>query len=435
MKENWMVSAIIEDVKIPKMFKIEQEFENQHICPEAIGSHIESLLTQEAFSKTIKEGMRIGITAGSRGIRNVVLITRSIVEFVQAKGAKPYILAAMGSHGGSTSEGQRAILEGLGITEQSMGCPILSDMAVVLIGKHEEGGEVYLSRDAMGMDGIIVSCRIKPHTCFRGPYESGIMKMMTIGLGKQKGADTCHKAGFGLMDKNIPLYGKAILENAPILFAVAVVENAFEDTYDIFAVEKELIVEKEPEYQQLSKTLLPRIPFGKCDVLVCDTIGKNFSGSGMDSNITGTYPTPFVEGIEGSISPQRVAVLDLSEESHHNGCGCGMAHATTQRFFKKMDFEQTYPNVLTSTVIENVRIPMVLKNDREALQVCIKTSCNVGEEGIRIIRIMNTTHINRMYVSQAYYEEIKDNPKLKILCEPQEAQFTEEGAFIDLGNF
>jgi hypothetical protein len=430
-----MVSEIIENVQIPKMFKIEQAFEERHISPEAIQPHIEALLSKDAFCRTMKPGMRIGITAGSRGIRNVVLITRSIVDFVKKQGAQPIVLAAMGSHGGSTSEGQRAILEGLGITEASMGCPILSDMDVVVIGKNEEGGDVYLSRDAMGMDGIIVSCRIKPHTCFRGPYESGIMKMMTIGLGKQKGADICHKAGFGLMAKNIPLFGKAILDHAPILFAVAVVENAFEDTYDIIAIEKEQIVDEEPYYQKLSKTLLPSIPFSKCDVLVCDTIGKNFSGSGMDSNITGTYPTPFVEGIEGAISPQRVAVLDLSDESHHNGCGCGMAQATTQRFFKKMDFEQTYPNVLTSTVIENVRIPMVLKNDKEALQVCIKTSCNVGSEGIRIIRIMNTTNINRMYVSEAYYGEVKDNPKIKILSEPAEARFDEEGNFGDLGEF
>lgn len=430
-----MVREIVEPVKIPLMCKIEQAFDDRHIEAENIPSHIEELLCKEAFSSAIQPGMRIGVTAGSRGIRNVVSITRSIVDFIRSKGAEPFVLAAMGSHGGATSEGQRAILEGLGITSDSMGCPILTSMEVQLIGKHEEGGDVYLSSDAMGMDGIIVSCRIKPHTCFRGPYESGIMKMMTIGLGKREGADTCHKAGFGLMAKNIPLYGKAILANAPILFAVACIENAYDDTYDIVAVEKHSIVEKEPYYQELSKTLLPRIPFSSCDVLVCDTIGKNFSGSGMDSNITGTYPTPFVEGIEGSISPQRVAVLDLSDESHNNGCGCGMAHATTRRFFDKVDFEQTYPNVLTSTVIENVRIPMVLANDKQALQVCIKTSCNVPENGIRVIRIMNTSDVRRMYVSEAYYEQAKANKNITILSELQEVTFDSEGNFVDIGAF
>jgi hypothetical protein len=430
-----MVSEIVKDIEIPKMFKIEQEFEDRYIPSESIPSHLVALLSENRFSDSVKPGMRVGITAGSRGIHDVVCITRTLVDFVKGKGAVPYVIAAMGSHGGATSEGQRAILHDLGITEQSMGCPILSSMEVVPIGKNDEGGDVFLSRDAMGMDGIIVSCRIKPHTCFRGPYESGIMKMMTIGLGKQKGAATCHQSGFGNMARNVPLYGKAILRNAPILFAVAVLENAYDRTYDIVALEKDAIEEKEPQYQEISKSLLPRIPVETCDVLVCDTIGKNFSGSGMDSNITNTYPTPFVEKLKDYMDPQRVAVLDLSDESHHNGCGCGMAHATTRRFFEKVDFEQTYPNVLTSMVIENVRIPMVLKNDKEALQACIKTSCNIGSDGIRIVRIMNTGNIDRIWLSEAYYREIKDNPRIKILSEPAPAPFDEQGNFRDLGSF
>ena len=426
-----MVSELLKDVAIPRMFKARQKFSVEKIEPEDIRKVIRRQLEQELFSSQVKPGMRIAITAGSRQIANIVEITRTIVDFVKERGAEPFILAAMGSHGGATGEGPRKVLENLGITEETMGCPVKADMDVVKTGVNEEGMDVLLDKHAVEADGIIVSCRIKPHTCFRGPYESGIMKMMTIGLGKQAGAAVCHEAGFKYMAKYVPMYGRAILKQVNILFAVAVLENAYDETAKIVVLNHDEIEEKEPEYLKEAKIMLPKIHVPECDVLVCDTIGKNFSGSGMDPNITGTFVTHYASG---GLKSQRVAVLDLSEESHHSGVGIGMAHATTNRFLSKMDFELTYPNLITSTVIENARIPLVMKNDREAIQVCIRTCTDIDRKNIRIVRISNSLQIEYIYLSEAYYEEAKNNPNLEIESEPEPMAFDGDGNLVDLGN-
>lgn len=298
------------------------------------------------------------------------------------------------------------------------------------IGVNEEGTDVLIGKDAAEADGIIINCRIKPHTCFRGPYESGIMKMMTIGLGKQAGAEICHNAGFGCMAKNIPLFGKAILKNARILFAVAVLENAYDETAKIVVVNHNEIEKKEPELLNEARGLLPQIWIPECDVLVCDVIGKNFSGSGMDPNITGTFVTPYASG---GLKSQRVAILDLSRESHHNGCGMGMAHAVTRRFFQKLDLEQTYANLITSTVVENARIPMILKNDKEAIRLCIRTCTGINKKRVRIVRIANSLNIEHIQLSEAYYHEVQRYSGLQIESVPEELNFDSDGNLRGLG--
>lgn len=425
-----VVAGLLEQVPIPEMFLVRQIFPKERIERGDIRDVLRGKLEDKQVGQTIKPGMRIAITAGSRGIANVDLITRSLVDYVREKGGEPFIVAAMGSHGGATADGQRKILAKLGITEQAMGCPVKTDMDVRTIGTNEKGEEVSIDKNAYEADGIIVSCRIKPHTCFRGPYESGIMKMMAIGLGKQAGAERCHAKGFQHMAENIPLYGKTVLKNAKILFAAAVVENAFDETAEFHVLHPGEIETEEPKLLETARSKLPQIYVPSCDVLICDTIGKNFSGSGMDANITGTFVTPYAYG---GLKSQRVAILDLSDESYHNGCGCGMAHAATRRFFDKMDFELTYPNVITSTVIENVRIPMILETDRQAIQVCIRTCTDVEKEDIRIVRIANTSQVEYLYLSKAYYQEALKNPKLEILSEPQEMCFDENGNLLDLG--
>lgn len=426
-----MVSELLKDVELPRMFKVRQKFYTERIRSEDIRGVVRAQLEKEQFASQIRPGMRIAITAGSRQIANIVVITRTIVDFVKEKGAYPFVLAAMGSHGGATKEGQRTVLENFGITQESMGCPVKSDMDVVKIGVNEEGMDVLIDKNAANADGIIISCRIKPHTCFRGPYESGIMKMMTIGLGKQAGAAVCHEAGFKYMAKYVPMFGRAILKQANILFAVAVLENAYDETAKVVALNHDEIEEKEPQYLAEAKAMLPKIHVPECDVLICDTIGKNFSGSGMDPNITGTFVTPYASG---GLKSQRVVVLDLSKESHRSGVGIGMAHATTRRFFDKMDFELTYPNLITSTVIENARIPLVMKNDKEAIQVCVKTCTDIDKSNIRIVRISNSLKVERIYLSESYYEEAKQNPNLEIETKPMEMVFDDDGNLTDLGN-
>lgn len=424
MRERPFVANLVSGQSIPKMFRVKQVFPRPKIEPEEIPGIIKSLLSQEKFSSQVKPGMRIAITAGSRGIANVALTTKCIADFVKSRGAHPFIVPAMGSHGGATAEGQRAILEGYGITEDYVGCPIISSMEVKKIGINEEGMDVFIDKNAAESDGIILGCRIKPHTAFRGPYESGIMKMMAIGLGKQHGAEVCHEAGFKNMAKYVPMFGRAIIKNAPILFAVPTIENAYDETCKITAVHAQEIIEKEPPLLQEAFTNMPRILVDSCDVLVVDQIGKNFSGDGMDPNITGTFCTPYATG---GIQSQRVCVLDLSPETHGNGIGLGYSSATTKRVFNQLDLSSMYPNAITCTVLGGVRIPIVMESDKEAIQVCIRTCNEIDKKNPRVVRIPNSLHIEHIMLSESYYEEVKNNPNLVIESEPEYLPFDEDG--------
>lgn len=424
MRQRQFVVDLVKNVELPKMFKVKQIFPRPKIEREEIPQVINELLSEEKFANKIKPGMRIAITAGSRGIANVALTTKCIADFVKSQGANPFIVPAMGSHGGATAEGQKSILYGYGITEEYVGCPIISSMEVKKIGINDEGMDVFIDKNAAEADGIIIGCRIKPHTAFRGPYESGIMKMLAIGLGKQHGAEVCHEAGFKNMAKYVPMFGRAIIKNAPILFAVPTIENAFDETCKIIAVNAEEIEEKEPPLLQEAFANMPKILVDECDVLVVDQIGKNFSGDGMDPNITGTFCTPYATG---GIKAQRVCVLDLSPETHGNGIGLGYASATTKRVFDQLDLSSMYPNAITCTVLGGVRIPIIMESDKEAIQVCVKTCNEIDKKHPRIVRIPNSLHIEHIMLSEVYYQEVKDNPNLVVESEPEYLPFDGNG--------
>lgn len=424
VRERPVVAELVKDTCVPKMFRVKQVFPRPKIEKEEIPGLIENLLSQEKFASRVKPGMRIAITAGSRGVANVALTTRCIANFVKSRGALPFVVPAMGSHGGATAEGQKALLAGYGVTEEYVGCPVLSSMEVKKIGVNEEGGDVYIDKNAAEADGIILGCRIKPHTAFRGPYESGMMKMMAIGLGKQYGAEVCHEAGFKNMAKNVPLFGKCIIQNAPVLFAVPTIENAFDETCRILAVAAEDIEEQEPGLLKEAFSYMPRILVDSCDVLIVDQIGKNFSGDGMDPNITGTFCTPYASG---GIDSQRVAVLDLSPETHGNGLGIGLASATTKRVYDQLDLAAMYPNAITCTVLTGVRIPLVMESDKETIQVCIKSCNEIDKKNPRVVRIPNSLHLEHIMLSEAYLDEIRGNPNLIIESEPEYLPFDENG--------
>lgn len=424
MRERQYIADLVSEVELPRMFKVKQIFSRPKIEVEKIPQIIYELLSEEKFASQIKPGMRIAITAGSRGIANVALTTKCIADFVKSRGASPFVVPAMGSHGGATAEGQKELLAGYGITEKYLECPIISSMDVKKIGVNEEGINVYIDKNAAEADGIIIGCRIKPHTAFRGPYESGIMKMMAIGLGKQVGAEICHEAGFKNMAKYVPMFGKTIIENAPILFAVPTIENAFDETSKIVAVNADEILEKEPILLKEAAANMPRILVDDCDVLIVDQIGKNFSGDGMDPNITGTFCTPYATG---GIKAQRVTVLDLSPETHGNGIGLGYASATTKRVFDKLDLASMYPNAITCTVLGGVRIPIIMESDKEAIQVCVRTCNEIDKMNVRIVRIPNSLHIEHIMLSEVYYNEVKSNPNLVIESELEYLPFNEDG--------
>lgn len=320
------VSKLLADVQIPDMFRARQTFPRESIAPEQIPAVVEQQIAQPCFSEKIKPGMSIAITAGSRGIRNVDIITKAVVDAVKRRGAEPFIVPAMGSHGGATAEGQKEMLAGFGITEEAMGCPIKSSMEVVELGCSSLGKRVVLDRNAYEADGIIVSCRLKPHNAFRGTHESGPCKMMTVGLGKQVGAQTVHSDGMGKIGQNIPTMAAVVLEKAPILFAIPCIENAYDETAMIEAILPENILEREAELLEVAKANMPSLIVGEGDVLVVDEIGKNYSGTGVDPNITGTFSTDFAHG---GIQVQRTAFLNLSEISHGNALGVGLASAIT----------------------------------------------------------------------------------------------------------
>lgn len=423
------VSGLLKDIPIPKMFHARQTFPSEKITPEEIPGVVNEQLSQEQFASLIKPGMSIAITAGSRGIRNVDIITKAIVDFVKSRGADPFIVPAMGSHGGATAEGQLEILAGYNITPETMGCPIKSSMEVVELGYSERNRRVCLDKNAYEADGIIISCRLKPHNAFRGPYESGPCKMMTVGLGKQVGASVVHGDGMDVIAQNIPTMAKVVLEKAKILFAIPCMENAYDETCRIEAILAKDILTREPELLKYAFSNMPKLIVGETDVLIVDEVGKNFSGTGVDPNITGTFSTPYATG---GIKVQRTCFLNLSEESHGNALGCGLASAITKKIFDEMDIEKMYPNCITSTVLASARIPCVVSSDKEAIQICIRTCNKIEREKARMVRIPNSLHVGEIMLSEAYYEDVKAGkyPGVEALDEPAELEFDENGELL-----
>jgi hypothetical protein len=407
------------------MLRVKQLFDPYKIEVNCIPEAVFAELSQPRIAAHIKPGMKVAITCGSRGINNIALITKSIADFVKSRDAHPFIVPAMGSHGGATAEGQRALIEGYGVTEDFVDCPIVSSMETVIIGKSEEGHDVRIDRNAAEADAIIVSGRIKPHTDFRGTYESGLMKMMTIGLGKREGADICHEKGFGYMPHMVPLFARCILKNAPIALGLGIMENAYYETYKIIALESEEFEAREPVLLEEAKSHLPLIQFDSTDVLVVDRIGKDISGDGMDPNITGASPcSPFVEG---GLKSQRTAILDLTPETHGAAFGTGAAHAITRRLFNKIDYEATYVNAVTSRGIDFVRIPCILENDREAVQLCLRTCIGNDKSRPRIIRIKDSLRTETIWISEAMKEEAEADSRLEISGGPFVWPFNKDG--------
>ncbi len=424
------ISNLLKDVKIPKMFHAVQEFKKDRIEPERIPALVYEQLSRPEISRTVKPGMEIAITAGSRGVANVDVITKAIVDFCKEKGAKPFIVPAMGSHGGATPEGQLEVLAGFNITEETMGCPIRSSMETVLLGYSEYGKPVYQDKNAHEADGIILSCRIKPHNAFRGKYESGVLKMLVVGLGKQKGAESVHSDGMDNMARNIPANGRVALENSKILFAIPCVENAYDETALIEAIPTDQIFDREPELLKIAASNMPSILVGEADVLVVNEMGKNYSGTGVDPNISGTWSNDYVSG---GLKVKRTCFLDLTDCSHGNANGMGLASVITARMFEKLDLNKIYMNSFTSTVLKSAMMPPVVANDREAIQACIRTANRIDRDHVRMVRIKNTLHIGEIMLSESYYEDVVNGkyPGLTAVSEPAELLFDEEGNLAD----
>ncbi len=421
------ITDLIKNQPIPKMVRIRQNFDRTHIPVEDIASTVQKELDREDLGGKIKPGMKIAITCGSRGMTNNALMARAMVDFVKSKGAEPYIVAAMGSHGGATAEGQTQILRDYGITEEAMGCPVKSSMETVQAGLSGVRNQpVFVDKNASEADGILLFNRIKPHTSFRGPYESGLMKMMAIGLGKQKGAESIHHQSPAIMHELVEEYGRTILENCPVLGGIAVVENAYDDTYLIKGLTPQEIIDEEPKLKEISYRTIAKLLFGKCDVLVVDKIGKNISGDGMDPNISGRFVLP--QYCSGGIDAEKVVVLDITDETHGNAQGIGLAEVTTRRLVDRMKLEMTYPTGVTNTFLHLMKIPMIMDNDREALQLALMC-CPEAEDHdhMKLIRIPNTAHIGEIEISEGLLPLAKANPNIEILTDLYDLPFDGQG--------
>ncbi|MCI9577456.1 MAG: DUF2088 domain-containing protein [Oscillibacter sp.] len=421
------ITDLIKNQPIPKMVRIRQNFDRSHIPVEDIASTVQKELDREDLGGKIRPGMKIAVTCGSRGMTNNALMARAMVDFVKSKGAEAYIVASMGSHGGATAEGQTQILKDYGITEEAMGCPVKSSMETVQIGLSGVRKQpVFIDKNASEADGILLFNRIKPHTSFRGPYESGLMKMMAIGLGKQKGAESIHHQSPAIMHELVEEYGRTILENCPVLGGIAVIENAYDDTYLIKGLTPREIIDEEPRLKEISYQTIAKLLFDECDVLVVDKIGKNISGDGMDPNISGRFVLP--QYCSGGIDAEKVVVLDITDETHGNAQGIGLAEVTTRRLVNRMKLEMTYPTGVTNTFLHLMKIPMIMDNDREALQLALMC-CPEAEDHdhMKLIRIPNTAHIGEIEISEGLLPQARANPNIEILTDLYDLPFDSLG--------
>ena len=416
------IDNLLDGIPIPRLIKVRQSFERPRIA-DVEAELVQKLRGSGALAK-VKRGQEIAITAGSRGITSLPLMLKVLVAEIKRAGGKPFLFPAMGSHGGATAQGQREMLIGMGITEEYVGAPIRSAMETVEIGISDNGLPVHLDQHAHAADGIVVVNRIKPHVAFRGTCESGLMKMIVIGMGKQKGAEICHELGVGQMAENILSMGRVTLVKANIICGVGILENAYHETARLEVLAKEDIPAREPGLLEEAWRLYPRIYLNRLDVLIIDEIGKDISGTGFDTNVVGRYHTPYASG---GPSITRIAALDITDKSHGNGNGLGNLDFTTQRAFDKFRFDKTYPNSLTSTVPVSVKIPMVLKNDRQAIQAAIKT-CNILDKArVRLARIKNTVTLDEIAVSENLLPEIKADSNLEAAGAPYGLSFNEQG--------
>ena len=420
-----IIQELLQDISLPRMVKIRQSFPVKEIKDVAGTLRVE--LMNSKVLALIKPEMSIAIAVGSRGVADITTITRVVVEEIIKCGGQPFIVPSMGSHGGATAEGQIEVLKNLGVTEQTAGCPIRSSMEVVQIGCLENGLPVYLDKLSSEADGIVVINRVKPHTAFRGTNESGICKMITIGLGKQKGAESCHAYSFKYMADNIVAMAKIVLAKAPILFAVGTVENAYDKVANMVAVPATEIIEKDSQLLIEAKGNMPSICFDKIDVLIIDQIGKDVSGDGMDPNITGRYPTPYASG---GPDVAKMVVLDLTEATHGNANGMGTADFATRKLADKINFKMTYANGLTSTVVGPTHMPTILDNDRDAIRAAIKTCNALDLAKTKIVRIKDTLHLREIWISEELLAEAMADPRITILSEPQHVSFDAEGNIL-----
>jgi len=406
------------------MRKIEQIFEDKKIenIPEAISKELQLIQIDER----INPGMEIGITVGSRGIQNIQTIIKCVIDEVKKREGVPFIIPAMGSHGGATVEGQRKVLEKYGFTEETMGVPIKGTMDVVELGTLENGLNVYFDKIAFESEGIIAVNRIKVHTGFKSNIESGLHKILAVGLGNHKGASLVHALGVKGLKDHMVEFATVILREAPILCGVGILENAYDETCRIAAAAPEDFRKVDSDLLKECKEILPKLPVEDVDILIVQEMGKNISGTGMDTNLVGGI----LEYDPNEYSPpniKRIIVHDLTNETNGNALGIGRADLIIKKAYDKIDFKATYTNTATVTFLERAKIPMVADTEKEAFDIALRTIWNVPGTTPRAMIIRNTLKLDELYVSEPIWEEIKERSNVRPAGDWEPIEFDSDG--------
>jgi len=410
-----------------KLQKIKQKLDHTEISD--IKQTVSAGFEEQKLSSTIKKDQKVAIAVGSRGITRINEIVASIVDEIKKVGAQPFIVPAMGSHGGATKEGQVEILKNYDISEEKMQIPIVSSMETTHLGETKSGIPVYIDLQASGVDHIIVVNRIKPHTEFKGIIESGLMKMMVIGLGKHKGALNAHnfavKYGY---EKTLTEIGLHILEHANITYGVGIVENGYGNPHSISVIKGSDIYHKEQEVLKVARKTCPKLPFKKMDILIVSECGKEISGTGMDTKVIGRIMNIYEEELQ---EPQitRIVLRDLTEQTHGNAVGVGLADFVTKKVADKIDYNMTYINCLTAVTPEKAKLPIVCPNDYESLKCAISTCGPVDENSIKIVWIKNTSKLDEMYISEGLIQVANKNPDIEFIGNPEDVNFDSDGNF------
>ncbi|GAB4137815.1 MAG: lactate racemase domain-containing protein [Planctomycetaceae bacterium] len=413
----------------PRMMRIRQKFEAPRIAD--VPAEVEKELAALKLGEKIQAGETVAITAGSRGIANIAEIIKAIVDHCKKLRAVPFIVPAMGSHGGGTADGQRKIIESYGITEEFTGAEIRSSMETVIVDQTPQGIPVHFDKHASEADHVLVCGRVKPHTGFVGEIESGLHKMMLIGLGKHEGAKIYHRAiqDFSWLEIVTAVADK-VLETCHVIAGLAILENAYDETGMIAAVAPQDFLEREKELLRIAKDWMPRLPFAEIDLLIVDEIGKNISGSGMDTNVIGRKFRDHAATDMDSVRCKRIFVRGLTEETHGNSCGLGMAEFTNQRTIDSVNLEATRINALTGGHPTAAALPVALPTDREVVEAALQTVGLTEPEHSRVVQISNTLHVGEVLVSEAYASDVEAREDLEPVSGPAPMEFDADGNLI-----
>ena len=417
---------------LPHLARVRQQVPQPAI--EDIPGEVRRLILASRLRDRIPAGGTVAVGVGSRGIAAILPIARSAVDTLKELGYRPFVVAAMGSHGGATSEGQRELLAGYGITGANLGVEVRTDMDAVVLGQNPFGLPIYFDKNAHAADGILLLNRVKAHTDFRGPIESGIVKMLTIGLGKREGATQVHKLGLRGVTEVLPAVGRFLIAHTKFALGIAILENLQDQPAELVAVEPEEAFDLEPQLLERARNYMGRLPFDQIDVLIVGELGKNYSGAGMDPNVIGRLMVETRGDFERPVVT-RLAVLDCSPESHGNAVGVGFADLTTERLVSQIDPVPFRLNVLTSCFLERARVPIALPSDLAVYEAAVQTCWRLDPAEARVVVIPNTLEVSTLWTSPALEAEVAAHPHLTRETGYAEPPFDPTGTLDQAGMF